>query len=223
MKTLLENWKRYINEEEETTALTVVGDTDFYKKAGRGLVIKELCLGYSRPPSEGGSYFRGKKAIRKNIDHANQILKAGSIKKLNYDYGGIIELPIDANHEALLNEIISYINDIDYLIDIDVDAKVPILLPQYLNKWSPAITKIPHYSYSGEYMTPKNELAEEMVGFAFHNLFGIVNKNKKNYNPEFEKQQYQELFKRVDESADEINVTALGFKINPSNITIEPF
>jgi hypothetical protein len=213
MKLILENWKRYLKEQEET-ALAVVNDAEFYKKAGRALVLQYVFSSYSRPVKEGLPYFMGKAAITSIVRHAIEILNAGSI-----EYDDATVLPIDENHVVMLQEIINYTSQIEGLLDTDPERKIPVLLPQHGHKFHPAIMKVDYYSDPTQ---PNNTLAQRMMNLAFINLFGMPGKKfKKEYDPAFEKSQYQELFRRVDQSVEEINVSELGFKINPTNITIE--
>jgi len=213
MKLILENWKRYLKEQEET-ALAVVNDTEFYKKAGRALVLQYVFSSYSRPVTEGLPYFMGKAAIVSIVRHATEILNAGSI-----EYDDATVLPIDENHVVMLQEIINYTSQIQGLLDTDPERKIPVLLPQHGHKFHPAIMKVDYYSDPTQ---PNNTLAKRMMNLAFINLFGMPGKEfKKEYDPAFEKSQYQELLRRVDQSVEEINATELGFKINPTNITIE--
>ena len=217
MKLILENWKRYLKEQEET-ALAVVNDAEFYKKAGRALVLQYVFSSYSRPVKDGLPYFMGKAAIASIVRHANEILNVGSIKQYN-DYGDDRILPIDNNHEVMLQEIINYTSQIEGLLDTDPQRKISVLLPQHGHKFHPAIMKVNYYS---DPTRPNNTLAQRMINLAFINLFGMPGKEfKEEYDPAFEKSQYQELFRRVDQSVEEINATELGFKINPTNITIE--
>jgi len=214
MKLLLENWKRYLNEQEET-ALAVVNDTEFYKKAGRALVLQYVFSSYSRRVKEGLPYFMGKAAIASIVNHATEILNAGSIK-----YDDATVLPVDNNHRIMLEEIINYTSQIEHLLDTDPEIEIPVLLPQHGHKFHPAIMKVDYYSDDTQ---PNNTLAQRMMNLAFINLFGMSGEEfKEKYDPAFEKSQYQELFRRVDQSVEEINVSKLGFKINPTNITIEP-
>ncbi len=213
MKLILENWKRYLKEQEET-ALAVVNDAEFYKKAGRALVLQYVFSSYSRPVKEGLPYFMGKAAIVSIVNHATEILNAGSIK-----YDDATVLPIDENHVVMLQEIINYTSQIQGLLDTDPEKEIPILLPQHGHKFHPAIMKVDYYSDPTQ---PNNTLAKRMMNLAFINLFGMPGEEfKEEYDPAFEKNQYQELFKRVDQSVEEINVSQLGFRINPTNITIE--
>jgi len=157
----------------------------------------------------------GKAAIASIVNHATEILNAGSIK-----YDDATVLPVDNNHRIMLEEIINYTSQIEHLLDTDPEIEIPVLLPQHGHKFHPAIMKVDYYSDDTQ---PNNTLAQRMMNLAFINLFGMSGEEfKEKYDPAFEKSQYQELFRRVDQSVEEINVSKLGFKINPTNITIEP-